>query len=157
MTRFLVAMAAVVIGAGTALAGGPPPVYVVVDKVTVEANKVTIHGSFIRLKEGKGSDYEAPVEGVVCLGLDERKAAECRTEWGQWAKAAGTGRAISVGMCGDAGTMLTVKIHKPGTQIKGADADYTTGHIGMVAAKQEWADQPPVKTLLAFVKTKKTG
>ena len=57
MTRFLMAVAAAVVGVGTACAGGPPPVYVVADKVTVEADRVTIHGSFIRLKENAVTSY----------------------------------------------------------------------------------------------------
>ncbi|MBP3956275.1 hypothetical protein J8F10_13375 [Gemmata sp. G18] len=157
MTRFLIAVAAAVVGVGTACGGGPPPMYVVADKVTVEADRVTIHGTFIRLKEGKGNEYGAPVEGVVCLGLSEMQGDDCRAEWTQWAKAAGTGRAISVGMCGAGGTLLTVKIHGPGAQPKAADAEYAPGHLGKVTSKQEWAEEPPVKALLAFVKEKKSA
>lgn len=154
MTRLLFTLAAVVLGGGAATAGGPPPVYVVADKVTIEADKVTIHGSFIR-RDARG--YGKPVEGVVCLGLNEKKAAQCRDEWKHWQKAAGTGRAISVGMCGEGGALMTVQIHAPGEVIKAPDAVYTPGlHLGAVS-KQEWEDEPPVKALLAFVKETKAA
>ena len=39
--------------------------------------------------------------------------AESRAEWAKWQKAAGTGKAVAVGSCRRAGTLLTVKIRKP--------------------------------------------
>src|SRR5262245_1966878 len=118
MARFLVAVAAVVVLGATARAGGPPPVYVVVAKVTVDTSggpeRVTIRGSFVRLTGGPKYEYGKPAEGFVCLGLDEKKAAECRAEWKEWAKAAGSGKVVAVGMCGEAGTLLTAKIHLAG-------------------------------------------
>ncbi|HUR55620.1 MAG TPA: hypothetical protein VMZ71_15900 [Gemmataceae bacterium] len=157
MTRFMLAVAAVVCAVGTAWAGGPPPMYVVADKVTIDTaapERVTITGTFIRLKEGPGRDYGAPVEGSITLALDEAKAAECRAEWKKWEKAAGTGRAVAVGMCELGGSLLTAKITKPGDTAPAEKVVYTPGHLGTVE-KQEWEDQPPVKALLAHVKAKK--
>ena len=156
MTKFMLAIAAVVVGVGSAWAGGPPPVYVVVDKVTIDTTgpeRVTIHGTFIRLKDERGNEYGPPTEGFVSFKLNEGKAAECRAEWKKWEKAAGTGRAVAVGMCHDAGSLLTAKIHKAGDKPT-ADVAYIPGHLGAVD-KQEWTDQPPVKALLAFVKAQK--
>src|SRR5262249_50299808 len=129
MARFLVAVAVVVAVGATARAGGPPPGYVVVDKVTVGASggpeRGTIHGSFSRLKGGPGYQYGKPAAGFVRRALDEKKAAECRAEWTEWAKAAGTGKPVAVGMCGEAGTLLAAKIHRPGDTAAGPDATYT--------------------------------
>ncbi|MBX9627358.1 MAG: hypothetical protein K2X82_26380 [Gemmataceae bacterium] len=155
MTRFLVAAAvAVGVGAGAARAGGPPPVYVVVDRVEATADAVTIHGAFVRLKAGPRYEYGRPVEGFVTLALDEAKADACRAEWKKWRQAAGTGRAVAVGMCGAGGALLKVAIHKPGDKPGAADATYTPGHLGAVD-KQDWDDEAPVRELLAFVKEAK--
>ncbi len=157
MARFLMAAAVVFVVGAMARAGGPPPVYVVVDKVTVEASggpeRVTIHGSFVRLKGGPGYQYGAPAEGFVCLALDEAKASECRAEWKEWAKAAGTGKVVAVGMCGEAGTLLAAKIHRPGDKAAGPDGTYAPGHLHKPGPTGgDWSREEPVKALLAFVK-----
>jgi hypothetical protein len=160
MTRFL--MAAVVVGTvgATALAGGPPPVYVVADDVKVETaggpERVTIRGSFIRLADVRKYEYGKPFQGFVVLKLDETKANECRAEWKEWAKAAGTGKVVAVGTCGEAGTMLTVKIHEPGDKATGPDGTYTPGFLGQLDLPgRGWSDEEPVKALQAFVKERK--
>jgi hypothetical protein len=162
MTRFLMAVAAAVVIPAMAHAGGPPPMYVVVDDVAVSTTggpeRVTIRGSFIRLKEGPGYEYGKPVRGFVCLSLDAKKAAECRAEWKEWAKAAGTGKVLAVGMCGEGGNLLTVKIHEPGDKAAGPDATYTPGHLGKLDPPgRGWSDQEPVKALLAFVKEQRAA
>src|SRR5262245_53203762 len=98
MTRFLMAVVAMAVFGTVTEAGGPPPMYVVVDEVTLATSggieRVTIRGSFIRVKDGPDYNYGKPVKGFVCLSLDEKKAADCRAEWKKWAKAAGTGKAV---------------------------------------------------------------
>ena len=157
MARFLVAAAAVVVVGAAARAGGPPPVYVVVDTVTVEASggpeRVTIQGSFIRLTGGPGYRYGKPVRGFVRLALDETKASECRAEWKEWAKAAGTGKVVAVGMCGEAGTLLTATIHDAGDGAAGPDGTYTPGHLQKLSPPGgDWSREEPVKALLTFVR-----
>jgi hypothetical protein len=61
MTRWLFTLLTAA-GFGFAQAGGPPAVYVVVDKVTLEpspdaAARVKIHGCFVRLEDARKSDY----------------------------------------------------------------------------------------------------
>jgi len=137
--------------------------YVVVDRVVIEPTgdspeRITIWGSFIRQKEGRGSEYGRPVEGFISLSLDQKNAAECRKEWKRWDKAGGTAKFVAVGMCGEAGSFLTVKIHESNDRVSTADATYTPGHLGAndpPAGERAWADQPPVKELLAFVKKQK--
>jgi hypothetical protein len=162
MTRFLMTVAATVGLGATVLAGGPPPMYVVVDDVKIETaggpERVTIRGSFIRLADVQKYEYGKPVQGFVILSLDEKKAAESRAEWKEWEKAAATGKVVAVGMCGDAGTMLTVKIHEPADKATGPDATYTAGFLGKLDLPgRGWSNEEPVKALLAFVKENKTA
>src|SRR5688500_3169912 len=162
MARFLTTIVAATVLGATARGGGPPPVFVVVDKMTVESSdgpeRITIRGSFIRLTDRSEHTYGKPVEGFVCLRLDETKAAECRAEWKQWAKAAGTGKAVAVGACGEAGAMLKVTIHGPGEKAARPDATYTVGHLdNFDPPGKGWSDQKPVKELLAFVKDRRAA
>jgi hypothetical protein len=162
MTRFLMTVAATVGLGATALAGGPPPVYVVVDDVKVETasgpERVTIRGSFVRLADVRTYEYGKPVQGFVILNLDEKKAAECRAEWKDWAKAAGTGKVVAVGTCGEAGAMLNVHIHEPGDKATVPNGTYTPGFLGKLDLPgRGWSDEEPVKALQAFVKESKTA
>src|SRR5262245_62272325 len=111
MTRFLIAVAAAAGLGATAIAGGPPPVYVVADEVKVETTggpeRVTIRGSFVRLSDVRKYEYGKPAQGFVCLTLDEKKAAECRAGWKEGAKAAGTGTGVAGASGGGDGTGWT--------------------------------------------------
>src|SRR5581483_1143190 len=127
MARYLmVALAGVVCGSA-ASAGGPAPVYGVVDKVVREpsadgADRIRIEGCFVRLEDAREYRYGKPVEGYVYLSIAPGKEKECRAEWEKWPKAAGTGKAVCVGSCGEAGPFLTVTIHKPGEKVEKPDA-----------------------------------
>lgn len=162
MARYLAAVAVLVAAVGAARAGGPPPVYVVPETVTVSPaegklpERVTIRGSFVRQEKELRGGYGKPVAGVVCLGLDEKKADACRAEWKEWAKAAGTGRSVSVGSCGYGAAFLKVAIHKPGEAVTAPDATYIPGHLGKTD-RQEFEDEEPVKQLLAFAKERRVA
>src|SRR5205823_12915991 len=102
MSRYLMVAAAVVAFVATARAGGPPPVYVVVDKVVLEPSadapeRIKIEGCFMRPTNADRYEYGKPVEGFVYLSLDRSKEKETRAEWAKWQKAAGTGKAVAVG------------------------------------------------------------
>ena len=149
---------------GTAVqAGGPPPVYVVVDKVVLEPSadapeRIRIEGSFVRLENLQRYEYGKPVQGYVYLSLEAGKEKECRAEWAKWQKAAGTGKAVAVGACHEAGCLLTTKIHKMDEKVDKPDAVYTTGHLGTIGqlyADGDWQRELPVRDLLAFVKARK--
>jgi hypothetical protein len=163
MTRYLLIVSAAVVGFATAArAGGPPPVYVVVDKVTVEPSagdpeRIKIAGSFVRQEKARNHEYGKPVEGYVYLGIGKGKEAETRAEWAKWRKAAGTGKVVAVGHCEDAGAMLAVKIRKPDEKATEPDAVYTPGHIDAIDRPDGGASDrhAPVKNLLAFVKERK--
>jgi hypothetical protein len=162
MTRYLMA-ALVVAGLGaTARAGGPPPVYVVVDRVVLEPSadapeRIRIEGSFVRLEAGERDKYGKPGEGSIYLSSAPGKEKECRAEWVKWQKAAGTGKVVMVGSCGEAGTFLTVRIRKRDEQALRPDAVYSPeclGRVGDLYADRDWEREPPVRDLLAFVKTR---
>ena len=165
MSRYLLAAVAVVGFTGAALGGGPPPVYVVVDKVTLEpsadpdaAERIKIEGSFVRLANTGRYEYGKPAAGYVYLSLDPAKAKESKEEWAKWQKAAGTGKVVAVGSCGNAGSLLTVTIRKPGERADKPDAVYKPGYLGAIGrlyADGDWEREQPVRDLLAFVKARK--
>lgn len=164
MTRCVLAIAAAVLVAAEAHAGGPPPVYVVVSKVVVEpgdgtAGWVRIEGSFVRLESGTGEyRYGKPVEGFVYLSAPEGKDAETRAEWEKWKSAAGTGKVVAVGSCGDGGAVMRAPIHKAGERVAKPDAEYTLGHLerfGQLYATGGLEREPPVRDLVAFVKARR--
>jgi hypothetical protein len=166
MTRFLLIALTTVGGFGsTAVAGGPPPVYVVVDKVVLEPStdapdRIKIHGSFVRLENAEGYKYGKPVEGYVYLSIAPGKEAASRAEWAKWQKTAGTGKVVAVGTCGEAGTLLTATIRKPGETVSKPDAAYTPeylGRIGDVTVGRDGERTPPVRDLLAFVKERQSA
>ncbi len=162
MTRYLLAAVAVVAFGSAAWAGGPPPVYVVVDKVVLEPSadapeRIRIEGSFVRVENAQEYKYGKPVEGFVYFSLDKGKEKECKAEWAKWQKAAGTGKAVAVGSCNRAGAFSTVTIHKPGERADKPDAVYTPefmGVIGQVYADGDWEREPPVRDLLAFARAR---
>jgi len=177
MARHLaVAVLALAFGS-RAWAGGPPPVYVVVDKVVLEPNadapeRIRIEGCFVRqteelLREMKekglpwAKTYGKPVEGYVYLSIEPGKEKECRAVWAKWQKAAGTGKVVSVGACTVGGSLQTVKIRKPDEKTTRPDAVYTTDYLE--AGGQHYVEGQdatfgllfvPVKDLLAFAKAR---
>ena len=162
MKRYLMVMVAAVAFAATARAGGPPPVYVVVDTVTLEPSadapeRVKIAGCFVRLEDRRDYKYGKPVEGYVYLSIEPGKEKECRAEWAKWQKAAGTGKAVAVGSCGEAGSFLAVKIRKPDERADKPDAVYQTERLerwGGLYADGDLARQSPVTDLMAFAKAR---
>ena len=161
MSRWLFTVLVAAAGFGAAQAGGPPPVYVVVDKVTLEPSadapdRVKISGSFVRLADARKYEYGKPVEGYVYLSLGG-DAAKARAEWEAWRQAAGTGKVVAVGACGEAGVLLTAPIHKPGERSAKPDAAYTPGHLHTAETAPWWEREAPVRDLLAFVKARKVA
>jgi hypothetical protein len=161
MTRWFFALLAAAATLGAARAGGPPPVYVVVDTVTLEPtagapDRIKISGSFVRLDDVKKYEYGKPVEGYVYLSLPATDAAKARAEWETWRKAAGNGKVVGVGSCGEAGAFLTVSIHKSTEKTAQPDLAYTPGIL------DRWPERDvqqlePARALLAFVKARKVA
>ncbi len=177
MARYLVVAVLVMAFGSTAWAGGPPPVFVVVDKVVLEPNadapeRIRIEGCFVRESEEllremheKGLPWEKtymkPVEGYVYMSIEKGHEKECRAEWAKWQKAAGTGKVVEVGACVLGGSLLTVKIRKLDEKTTQPDAVYTTDYLE--AGGQRYVEYEgktfglgfqPVKDLLAFAKAR---
>jgi hypothetical protein len=177
MARYFVVMVLVLALGASVWAGGPPPVYVVVDKVVLEPNseapeRIRIEGCFVRqtdelLRELREQGlpwertYLKPIEGYVYMNIEPGKEKECRSEWAKWQKAAGTGKVVAVGACICAGSLRTVKIHKLDEKTTRPDAVYTTDYLE--AGGQSYVDYDgeilgrqfvPVKDLLAFAKAR---
>ena len=62
-------------------AGGPPPVYIVIDKVVFEPNedtptRIQIWGAFSLLREG--DSYETPVRGYLYYAAAPGTEEKCR-------------------------------------------------------------------------------
>jgi hypothetical protein len=123
-------------------------------------DRIKIQGSFVRLENAEKYKYGKPVEGYVYLSLGEGKVAESRAEWAKWQKAAGTGKVVAVGSCGEAGTLLTATIRKPDEPAAKPDAAYTPGYLGRIGDVTVGRDaerEPPVRDLLAFVKERQAA
>lgn len=163
MKRSLMTAAVLVVFAAAARAGGPSPMYVVVDKVLLEPSaaapeRIRIEGSFVRLANVSRYEYGKPVHGFIYLSIEPGKEKECRAEWTQWQKAVGTGKAVSVGACQDAGTFLTTKIHADGEKVTKPGAVYTAGRLaafGTLYADGDLARESPVRDLIAFAKARR--
>lgn len=167
--KWILAACFVIVSSAIAHAGGPPPMYVVVDKVVFEPNRkvpnwVQIWGSFTRQekavdKAGKETvTFSKPIYGYVFLSLPESNDKALKEELKEWQKAAGSGKAVAVGSCNDAGCMLKCPIHLAKETAVQPAAAYTTGilkRFGDVYANNEFVNYPEVKALLKFSKKRK--
>lgn len=167
--KWILATFFVVASAALAHAGGPPPMYVVVDKVVFDQNTKTsgtvqIWGSFTRTektidKAGKESwAYTKPAYGFVYLSLTDTNDKVLKEELQEWQRAAGTGKAVAVGSCGDAGCMLKTPIHHTNETVTKPDAAYTTKYLklfGDLYANEHLSKQPEVAALLKYAKDRK--
>ncbi|MBL8822269.1 MAG: hypothetical protein JNJ77_06735 [Planctomycetia bacterium] len=150
-------------------AGGPPPMYVVVEKVvhephTLNPRWVQIWGCITRScmttdSAGQHTErYSQPTYGYLYLRIDANHHEKTMAEIEQWKRAAGTGKAVAVGACLEAGSFLKCTIHKPSETATAPDASYTPGHLkvfGDLYATGGLADREEVKALLKFAKERK--
>jgi hypothetical protein len=155
MNRVLLTAVAVTFSWAAARAGGPPPLYMVVEKVTLEPGerapeRIRIEGVFTRTQPHKMT-YSEPVRGYLYLEAVRGEEKACRSEWARWQKAAGSRQVFAVGCCYEAGAFLTVPIHKPGERVNKPDGAYPLGHLDKFAPGT-FDHTPEVKKLLAFVR-----
>jgi len=156
----LVALLVLLCWATPVWAGGPPPMYVLVEKVVLEPSdqapeRIQIWGCFIRTKGPLKEEFTAPVYGFLYLAIAAGKEQQCREQWALWQKAAGSGKVVPVGCCLDADNFLTLPIRKPDERPQRPDGTYALGQLGLFGdfyGKGEFDDRPPVKQLLAFAK-----
>jgi len=165
----ILAVCFVIATSALAQAGGPPPMYVVVDKVLKDTEKkvpgwIQIWGTFTRAersvdKAGNESTvFSKPVYGYIYLSLPKNHDPKIMDELQDWEKAVGSGKAVAVGSCGDAGCMLTCRIHLANEKAAQPNAEYNTEvlkRFGNVYGNGYFDNQPEVKALLKFSKERK--
>lgn len=137
-------------------AGGPPPMYVVVSKVeTTECkgslSSIRIWGTFTRMENVRSDVYSKPVHGYMQFGYGSDADAP------KWKKAAGTGRAVAVGSCHEAGAFLTEPIRTGRSDDKDEQVNKpypkdVLERFGDVYANGEFDKEPHVKALYAAAK-----
>lgn len=99
-TAWLAAVGAILLGGAAARASGPLAVIAYIDKVVPDSGeaptKVQVWGTFA-VAQGEGGNYAPPVYGVLHYAIEAGKEKDCRREWAELGKAAGTGNAIGWG------------------------------------------------------------
>ncbi|HLJ96626.1 MAG TPA: hypothetical protein VKU02_25865 [Gemmataceae bacterium] len=130
-----------------ARAGGPPPVYVALDKVVFEPNEETptriqIWGSF-SLQEG--NSYGPPQRGYLYYAAPRGAEEECRKEWAVLKKMAKKERLISFGICGEPD--VHVHLRQPKAVLAAPDS-YPYGKGGFAPGENAERQFPALKKLL---------
>lgn len=99
---------------GLAAASDPIGIYALVDKVVMEPSetkpeRIQIWGVFSLAGGTKGDRYLPPVRGYLYCKLAKDKEAQCRTEWADLSKTAGSGQCVGMGSRYD----MKVTVRKP--------------------------------------------
>jgi hypothetical protein len=86
---------------GVARASDPAGVYARVDRVWLEPNeqkpeRIKIWGAF-SLAAGRGDNYEAPVCGYMYFKIAPDQEKQCRAEWADFQRVAGSGQCVAFG------------------------------------------------------------
>jgi hypothetical protein len=131
-----------------ARAGGPPPVYMVIDKVVFEPNenaptRVQIWGTF-SLREG--NSYESPVGGYLYYAAATESLEKCRNEWAVLKKMTNKKLLVSFGMCGEPN--VRDHLRKPNAKVA-APTLYAPGKGGFAPGKNAEANFPTLNKLLS--------
>ena len=87
----------------SAVAGGPPPICMAVDRIVFEPNekeptRVQIWGSFVLCKDN--STYGKPIAGYLYYTVEPGKEVECRREWTKLQKLVADKHIVGLGNCG---------------------------------------------------------
>src|SRR5262245_55169797 len=90
-----------VVWIGTVKASDPVGIYARVDRVWMEPNedtpeRIKIWGAF-SLAAGRGDSYAAPECGYLYFQIAPGQEKQCRAEWADFKRVAGTGRIIAFG------------------------------------------------------------
>lgn len=151
----------------SAWAGGPPPMYVVVEKVILEPGAsnpgwVQIWGCITRRttdSDGNATEeFSRPTYGYLFLSIEPKGREQVQAELQEWKKATGTGKAVAIGACEQAGTFLKCTIYQPTEKAKVPAAVYSPGHLktyGDLYATRQLAQRPEVVALLKFASERK--
>jgi hypothetical protein len=147
---YLAGVVVALAGSIEARAGGPPPVYMIIDKVVWEPSgdaptRIQIWGAFALLQ--KGSTYGAPMRGYLYYAAPRGAEEECRKEWALLKKAAGKKQLISFGFCNEPN--VRDHLRKP-DQKPVSPVLYPHGKGGFALGKNAESRMPSLKKLVAF-------
>ena len=140
-----------------ARAGGPPPVYMVIDKVVFEPNeqaatRIQLWGSFSLLQDG--SSYGPPVRGYLYYAAAPGKEEKCRKEWAVLKKATNKKQLVSFGICGE--PKVREHLRKPSDKVA-SPIPYPHDKGGFGLGKDAESKFPALKKLLISPADKKTS
>jgi hypothetical protein len=101
MKRVLLAALAAAFLASAARASDPVGIYALIDKVVLEpssgpAERAKIWGAFC-LHTGRSDEYAPPQRGYLHLAAPRGREADCRKEWADLKRVAGTDQVIALG------------------------------------------------------------
>src|SRR5690348_11922278 len=102
MRRTLLLTAAALLAlAGAARASDPVGIYGLVEKVVLEPDdtkpeRAQVWGAF-RLAKGGGDTYTEPAYGYLYYSAADGKQDQCRREWADLKRVAGTGQVVAFG------------------------------------------------------------
>ncbi len=114
-----------------AKAGGPPPMFAMVDRVIISTDsyppRIQIWGTFVRTASASEMEFQAPTYGYLHLRASEDP--NCYREWKLWQSAAGTGKVVAIGSCHAAGDFHSYAIHSKSDPIGEPDGVYQVGQL----------------------------
>lgn len=130
--RWLGSITLLVMLVHVAQAGGPPPMFALVDKVIIsgassQPQRIQIWGTFVRTAGPAEMEFQTPQYGYLHLTASDD--ANCAREWQLWQSAAGTGKIVAVGSCHSAGDFHTYPIHSKNEPIGEPDEVYQAGQL----------------------------
>jgi hypothetical protein len=136
-----------------ARAGGPPPVYLLIDKVVFEPTeekpaRIQIWGTF-SLREG--DSYGPPQRGYLYYAAPGGAEEKCRTEWAVLKKMANNKQLISFGICGEPN--VRAHLRKPSDKVA-SPIPYPHGKGGFAPGENAERNFPALKKLLVSAATR---
>lgn len=117
---FWAACAVLLVLSGATRASDPVGIYALVDKVILEPNQETpqrirIWGTFAVAAQEKGDSYKPVEHGYMYFAIVRDQERQCRVEWADLKKAAGTGQIIAFGSRYQARSGLNYRVRKAQT------------------------------------------
>jgi len=137
-----------------ARAGGPPPVYMVIDKVVFEPDadaptRIQIWGAFALLREGVS--YGSPVRGYLYYAAAPGAEEKCRKEWAALKRMTNQKQLISFGFCREPN--VRDHLRKPDEKVA-SPILYPNGKGGFALGKNAESKFLSLKKLLVSAATK---
>jgi hypothetical protein len=146
----VLALATVLLMAGTARASDPVGGYLIVDRVVLVPSTtpttIQVWGSFV-LATQRDKLYGSPQRGYLYYKAPRGKEQLCRREWNDLKKAAGTGQVIAFGSRHDLKALG--KVRKPAMSPEPEKPDIYPLGAGLVKCRAD-SDYEPIRDLLTL-------